>query len=231
MCSAARSRRWTASARRSWASTACCAASQEQGIGEVILALGATVDGQTTSHYLAERLQPLGCTVTRLGHGVPVGRRAHLSRRGHARRGPARPPAGRLTGRRQVLTSRQLFTPGTSPPPWPCSRSCRPRILSLKTKAKPVDAGGRGPAPAGRRHVRDHVQGPRHRARGPAGRRLGAADRARRRRRRGAAADDAGQPRDRLALGRAGHCRGGLPQPARPVRRRDPAAGRSRSAT
>ena len=46
---------------------------QEQGIGEVILALGATVDGQTTSHYLAERLQPLGCTVTRLGRGVPVG--------------------------------------------------------------------------------------------------------------------------------------------------------------
>ena len=45
----------------------------EQEIGEVILALGATVDGQTTSHYLAERLQPLGCTVTRLGHGVPVG--------------------------------------------------------------------------------------------------------------------------------------------------------------
>ena len=46
---------------------------QEQGIAEVILALGATVDGQTTSHYLAERLQPLGCTVTRLGRGVPVG--------------------------------------------------------------------------------------------------------------------------------------------------------------
>ena len=51
----------------------CCAGSQEQGIGEVILALGATVDGQTTGHYLAERLQPLGCAVTRLGHGVPVG--------------------------------------------------------------------------------------------------------------------------------------------------------------
>jgi recombination protein RecR len=45
----------------------------EQGVAEVILALGATVDGQTTSHYLAERLQPLGCAVTRLGHGVPVG--------------------------------------------------------------------------------------------------------------------------------------------------------------
>ena len=46
---------------------------EEQQIAEVILALGATVDGQTTSHYLAERLQPLGSTVTRLGRGVPVG--------------------------------------------------------------------------------------------------------------------------------------------------------------
>jgi recombination protein RecR len=44
-----------------------------EAIAEVILALGATVDGQTTGHYLAERLQPLGCAVTRLGHGVPVG--------------------------------------------------------------------------------------------------------------------------------------------------------------
>ena len=46
---------------------------EAQAIDEVILALGATVDGQTTGHYLAERLQPLGCTVTRLGRGVPVG--------------------------------------------------------------------------------------------------------------------------------------------------------------
>ena len=45
----------------------------EEGVAEVILALGATVDGQTTSHYLAERLQPLGCAVTRLARGVPVG--------------------------------------------------------------------------------------------------------------------------------------------------------------
>lgn len=43
------------------------------GVQEVILALGATVDGQTTAHYLAERLQPLGLTVTRLGQGVPIG--------------------------------------------------------------------------------------------------------------------------------------------------------------
>ncbi len=45
----------------------------EPKIEEVILALGVTVDGQTTAHYLAERLAPLGCTVTRLGHGVPLG--------------------------------------------------------------------------------------------------------------------------------------------------------------
>lgn len=43
------------------------------GAGEVILALATTVDGQTTAHYLAERLRPLGAKVTRLGHGVPVG--------------------------------------------------------------------------------------------------------------------------------------------------------------
>mgnify|MGYP000108348291 CR=1 FL=1 len=46
---------------------------REDGVQEVILALSATVDGQTTSHYIAERLQPLGVTVTRLAHGVPVG--------------------------------------------------------------------------------------------------------------------------------------------------------------
>ncbi len=44
-----------------------------EGVREVILALSATVDGQTTAHYLTERLQPLGASVTRLSHGVPVG--------------------------------------------------------------------------------------------------------------------------------------------------------------
>jgi recombination protein RecR len=42
-------------------------------VKEVILALGATVDGQTTGHYLSDRLQPLNVTVSRLAHGVPVG--------------------------------------------------------------------------------------------------------------------------------------------------------------
>jgi recombination protein RecR len=46
---------------------------QEHGVGEVILALSATVDGQTTAHYIAEKLSAHGVTVTRLAHGVPVG--------------------------------------------------------------------------------------------------------------------------------------------------------------
>ena len=43
------------------------------GVTEVILALPATVDGQTTAHYLAERLGPSGVAVTSLARGVPVG--------------------------------------------------------------------------------------------------------------------------------------------------------------
>ena len=42
-------------------------------VKEVILALGATVDGQTTAHYLADRLAPSGIAVSRLAQGVPVG--------------------------------------------------------------------------------------------------------------------------------------------------------------
>ncbi len=42
-------------------------------VREVVLALPATVDGQTTAHYLAERLQPTGVSVTSLARGVPVG--------------------------------------------------------------------------------------------------------------------------------------------------------------
>ena len=43
------------------------------GIAEVILALGATVDGATTAHLLADRLGPLGVTISRVGQGVPMG--------------------------------------------------------------------------------------------------------------------------------------------------------------
>ena len=42
-------------------------------VREVILALNATVDGQTTAHYITDRLAHLPVKVTRLAHGVPVG--------------------------------------------------------------------------------------------------------------------------------------------------------------
>jgi len=42
-------------------------------IREVILALNATVDGQTTVHYLTDRLREAGVKVSRIAHGVPVG--------------------------------------------------------------------------------------------------------------------------------------------------------------
>ena len=40
---------------------------------EVILATSATVDGQTTAHYITERLQGMAIQISRLAHGVPVG--------------------------------------------------------------------------------------------------------------------------------------------------------------
>ncbi len=43
------------------------------GVGEVILAVNATVDGQTTAHYIIDLLAGYPVKVTRLAHGVPVG--------------------------------------------------------------------------------------------------------------------------------------------------------------
>ena len=42
-------------------------------VTEIILATNATVDGQTTAHYITDRLQDCGVAITRLAHGVPVG--------------------------------------------------------------------------------------------------------------------------------------------------------------
>lgn len=44
-----------------------------EGTQEVVLALSATVDGQTTGHYLADRLKDTGVRIMRLAHGMPVG--------------------------------------------------------------------------------------------------------------------------------------------------------------
>jgi recombination protein RecR len=43
------------------------------GVSEVILALNATVEGQTTAHYVTDQLAGSNVKVTRLAHGVPVG--------------------------------------------------------------------------------------------------------------------------------------------------------------
>lgn len=46
---------------------------QDEQVREVILALNATVDGQTTAHYIADVLEPTGVQITSLAQGVPVG--------------------------------------------------------------------------------------------------------------------------------------------------------------
>src|SRR5688572_12750423 len=43
------------------------------GIDEIVLAMNATLEGQTTAHYLAERLEKFPIRLTQLAHGLPVG--------------------------------------------------------------------------------------------------------------------------------------------------------------
>jgi len=45
----------------------------DPGVTEVVIATSATVEGQTTAHYIADRLAGCNVTVSRLAHGVPVG--------------------------------------------------------------------------------------------------------------------------------------------------------------
>ena len=46
---------------------------QAQSIDEVILALSATIDGQSTAHYIADQLKSSDVKITRLAHGMPIG--------------------------------------------------------------------------------------------------------------------------------------------------------------
>ena len=43
------------------------------GVDEVVLAMNATLEGQTTAHYLAERMEAYPVRITQLAHGLPVG--------------------------------------------------------------------------------------------------------------------------------------------------------------
>ena len=47
--------------------------SRDPAVTEIILAMNATVDGQTTAHYITDRLSDSDVQITRLAHGVPVG--------------------------------------------------------------------------------------------------------------------------------------------------------------
>jgi recombination protein RecR len=49
------------------------ARAQDPAIAELVLALNATVDGQTTAHYITDLLDGTKVKITRLAHGVPVG--------------------------------------------------------------------------------------------------------------------------------------------------------------
>ena len=73
MCSAGACRRWKACGPRISASTAWSRRVAAGGIDEVVLAMNATLEGQTTAHYLAERLEKFPIRLTQLAHGLPVG--------------------------------------------------------------------------------------------------------------------------------------------------------------
>jgi len=49
------------------------ASSPDSEIAEIIIAVNATVEGQTTAHYITDHLENLDIKITRLAHGVPVG--------------------------------------------------------------------------------------------------------------------------------------------------------------
>ena len=45
----------------------------DSDVSEVVVATNPTVEGEATAHYISEQLKPLGVTVTRIAHGVPLG--------------------------------------------------------------------------------------------------------------------------------------------------------------
>ena len=62
---------------------------QSGEVREIILALNATVEGQTTAHYVADKLAATGVVITKLAHGLPVGGELDYLDDGTLTRGPA----------------------------------------------------------------------------------------------------------------------------------------------
>ena len=108
-CSAARCRRSTASGPTTSISPASSRASPRAGCKEVVLAVNATVDGQTTAHYVTELLSPYAGQGHAPGPRRAGRRRTRLSRRRHARGGDA--PA------HDVLTRKPASRRAAIPPP------------------------------------------------------------------------------------------------------------------
>lgn len=46
---------------------------EKDGVNEVILATNPDVEGEATANYIARQLKPLGCRVSRIAHGIPIG--------------------------------------------------------------------------------------------------------------------------------------------------------------
>ena len=79
----------------------------EGGVGEVILAVNATVEGQTTAHYITDRLHGLGLKVSRLAHGVPVGGELDYLDEGTLAAAIRQPDAVLILPRRRVVARRR----------------------------------------------------------------------------------------------------------------------------
>ena len=127
-CSAACSRRSTASGRRRCASPSWWRGRRRRAAREVILALNATIDGQTTAHYIADQLAPLGVARHLARQGRADRRRARLSRRRHDRRGAAGAPGALKLERGQFRPGPARFrsqhgTEMAQRPRWPCQKA------------------------------------------------------------------------------------------------------------
>ena len=119
----------------------------DPAVTEVILALNATVDGQTTAHYITDLLHDANVKVTRLAHGVPVGGELDYLDEGTLVGGD---PAADV-----VLRHVRCLAPSASKCPRAAARPAapgsgsRPARRSTKNHAQPV-ASATKPAPAER---------------------------------------------------------------------------------
>ena len=100
----------------------------------MILALNATVDGQTTAHYITDLLHDANVKVTRLAHGVPVGGELDYLDEGTL--------SAAIKQRHAVLSA--------------SSRGCQPLRNARAAAARPAAAGSGMPASA--QITKNHAQ-------------------------------------------------------------------------